>query len=77
MQNVLNRLPITSDDNVAFNFLCGLKIRNITKGTEAITTSYDSSLISQDVLTSIWVDGQCQDNSSCDLHLLLFKKAGP
>jgi hypothetical protein len=29
-------------------YLCGSKIRNITKGTEAITNGYDGSLISSE-----------------------------
>jgi len=45
VQNVLSQQPITSDNNVVLNHLGVSKIRNITKGTEAITNGYDSSLI--------------------------------
>ena len=45
MQNVLSQQPILPDENVVFNYLCGSKIRNITKGTEAITKGYDGGLI--------------------------------
>ena len=37
MQNMLKQQPITSNENVVFNYLCDSKIRNITKRTEAIT----------------------------------------
>jgi len=43
---VFSRRPITTDENVVLNYLCGWKIGNITKGKEVITTSYDGSLIS-------------------------------
>ena len=44
--DMLSQQPFPSDKNVVLNYLCGSKIGNITKGTEAITTSYDGSLIS-------------------------------
>jgi hypothetical protein len=45
VQNGLSQQPHTSDENFVFNYLCGSKIGNITRETEAITNGYDGSLI--------------------------------
>jgi hypothetical protein len=46
--NVRCQQSITSDENVVFNYLFGLKIRNITKGKEDITNGYVGSLITSE-----------------------------
>ncbi len=41
----------TPEGNIAYNYLCSLKIGNITKGTEGITYTYDGSLITSETLS--------------------------
>jgi hypothetical protein len=52
--NVHSQQPITSDGNVVFNYHCGLKIGNITNGTEVITTGYDVSPITSEPFVKMY-----------------------
>jgi len=45
---MLNQQPITFDENVVLNYLCGSNIRNINLGIKAIPNGYDSSLITSE-----------------------------